>query len=76
MDTKNKLALSARPGKLALIREGMFLRCYQQSLFSLVHSVYPDIKITGRRIRKLNGQEGVLRWLSPEYGVIGANPPR
>lgn len=56
MDTENKLVLSARPGKLALIREGMFLRCYQQSLFSLVLSVYPEIKITGRRIKKLNGQ--------------------
>lgn len=33
----------------------MFLKCYQQSLFSLVHSVYPGIKIIGRRIKKLNG---------------------
>lgn len=56
MDIQKKLILSARPGKLTLIREGMFLKCYQQSLFSLVHSVYPDIKITGRRIKKLNGQ--------------------
>ncbi|MFK3915294.1 hypothetical protein ACI2JI_24975 [Enterobacter cancerogenus] len=56
MEMKEKLALSARPGKLTLIREGMFLKCYQQSLFSLVHSVYPDIKVTGRRIKKLGGQ--------------------
>ncbi len=55
MDTEKKLVLSARPGKLTLIREGMFLKCYQQSLFSLVHSVYPGIKIIGRRIKKLNG---------------------
>lgn len=39
MEIKERLALSARPGKLTLIREGMFLKCYQQSLFSLVHSV-------------------------------------
>ncbi|ELW3333430.1 hypothetical protein ACLH1Z_23210 [Enterobacter hormaechei] len=56
MEIKERLALSARPGKLTLIREGMFLKCYQQSLFSLVHSVYPDIKVTGRRIKKLGGQ--------------------
>ena len=36
MEIKERLALSARPGKLTLIREGMFLKCYQQSLFSLV----------------------------------------
>lgn len=54
MEIKARLALSARPGKLTLIRTGMFLKCYQQSLFSLVHSVYPDIKMfprkTGRRV--------------------------
>ncbi len=56
MEIKERLVLSARPGKLTLIREGMFLKCYQQSLFSLVHYVYPDIKVTGRRIKKLGGQ--------------------
>lgn len=56
MEINERLVLSARPGKLTLIREGMFLKCYQQSLFSLVHSVYPDIKVTGRRIKKLGGQ--------------------
>lgn len=56
MEIKARLALSARPGKLTFIREGMFLKCYQQSLFSLLHSVYPDIKVTGRRIKKLGGQ--------------------
>lgn len=55
MEIKERLALSARPGKLTLIREGMFLKCYQQSLFSLVHALYPDIKVTGRRIKKLGG---------------------
>lgn len=41
MNTEEKLMLSARPGKLTLIRTGVFLKCYQQSLFSLVHAVYP-----------------------------------
>ena len=60
MEIKEKLTLGARPGKLTLIRTGMVLKCYQQSLFSLVHSVYPDIKVTGRRIIKLGGQVGHL----------------
>lgn len=34
MEIKDRVALSARPGKLTLIREGVFLKCYQQSLFS------------------------------------------
>lgn len=46
MEIKERLALDARPGKLTLIREGMFLKYYQQSLFSLVYSVYPDIRIS------------------------------
>ena len=29
MNIEDKLLLSARPGKLTLIREGLFLRCYQ-----------------------------------------------
>ncbi|QZN95419.1 hypothetical protein [Symbiopectobacterium purcellii] len=74
MEIKERLALSARPGKLTLIREGMFLKCYQQSLFLLMHSVYPDIKVTGRRIKKLGGQavfsggfpEAVLAKVLPE----------
>lgn len=56
IEIKERLALSARPGKLTLIREGMFLKCYQQSLFSLVHYVYPDIKVTGHRVKKLGGR--------------------
>lgn len=65
--------LSARPGKLTLIREGMFLKCYQQSLFSLVHSVYPDIKVTGRRIKKLGGQ-AVLSGGFPEAVLVKVLP--
>ncbi len=65
MEIKERLALDARPGKLTLIREGMFLKYYQQSLFSLVYSVYPDIriygytdiKVTGHRIKMLGGQD-------------------
>ncbi|MGU3489421.1 hypothetical protein [Enterobacter bugandensis] len=34
----------------------MFQKYYQQSLFSLVHSMCPGIKITGRRVKKLSGQ--------------------
>lgn len=36
MNTEEKLALSAHPGKLTLIRTGMFLKFYQQPLLSLV----------------------------------------
>ncbi|WP_279052184.1 hypothetical protein [Cedecea davisae] len=38
MKIKERLALSARPAKLTLIRTGWFLKCYQQSLFSRVHA--------------------------------------
>ncbi|KFF76270.1 hypothetical protein IY40_25105 [Serratia marcescens] len=74
MNIEDKRLLSARPGKLALLREGQFLRCYQQSLFTLVHTVYPDIKILGRAVKKLKGQvvyyggfpQSVLHNLLPE----------
>ncbi|BEN03316.1 hypothetical protein SMETH2_34470 [Serratia marcescens] len=56
MNIEDKRLLSARPGKLTLLREGLFLRCYQQSLFTLVHTVYPDIKILGRAAKKLKEQ--------------------
>lgn len=56
MDIEEKLVLSARPGKITLIREGYFLRCYQQSLFSLVRQAYPEIRIMGRAFKKLNGR--------------------
>ncbi|HGE8289446.1 TPA: hypothetical protein ACGD4M_005027 [Serratia marcescens] len=56
MNIEDKRLLSARPGKLTPHREGVFLRCYQQSLFALVHTVYPDIKILGRAVKKLKGQ--------------------
>lgn len=56
MNIEEKLLLSARPGKLSLIREGLFLRCYQQSLFSWVHAVYPEMKILGRTVKKRKGQ--------------------
>ncbi|MGP3146716.1 hypothetical protein [Serratia bockelmannii] len=77
MNIEDKLLLSARPGKLTLIREGLFLRCYQQSLFTLVHTVYPDIKILGRAVKKLKGQvvyyggfpQSVLYNLLPEHVV-------
>lgn len=56
MNIEDKRLLSARSGKLTPHREGVFLRCHQQSLFTLVHTVYPDIKILGRAVKKLKGQ--------------------
>ncbi|EKQ0847281.1 hypothetical protein ACE2MH_004456 [Salmonella enterica] len=40
MEIKERLTLSARPGKLTLIRTGMFLKFYQQSLFSLAQTLW------------------------------------
>ena len=53
MNIEQKLALSARLGIITFIQEGMFLRCYQQSLCSLVHYYQPGFKILGKRIKKL-----------------------
>ncbi|MFT4060290.1 MAG: hypothetical protein QM652_12165 [Legionella sp.] len=53
MNIEQKLALCARPGIITFIQEGMFLRCYQQSLFSLVHYYQPGFKVLGKRIKKL-----------------------
>ena len=51
-----KLALSQRAGKLTLIQEGMFLRCYNQSLFSLVQHIYPELKVSGKSFKNCQGQ--------------------
>ncbi|MBH2951074.1 hypothetical protein I5Q45_18600 [Serratia marcescens] len=56
MNIEDKRLLSARSGKLTPHREGVFLRCYQQSLFTLAHTVYPDIKILGRAAKKQKEQ--------------------
>ncbi|MCS3490671.1 hypothetical protein [Enterobacter sp. SLBN-59] len=40
MNIQDKIILSERPGKLSLIREGMFLRCYEESLFVLLRDEY------------------------------------
>lgn len=55
MNIKERLSLSARPGKIALIKEGMFLRSYQQSLFSLLR-LGLEVKILVRQFKNLNGQ--------------------
>lgn len=49
--------LSAQPGKIALIREGLFLRCYQQSLFSLLR-LEQEVKVLGRQFKNLEGGSG------------------
>ncbi|MDL3306780.1 hypothetical protein QR147_24475, partial [Salmonella enterica] len=50
MEIKDRVALSARPGKLTLIREGVFLKCYQQSLFSggRVNALTGTLTFSGR----------------------------
>lgn len=53
MDIESKISLSRRPGKISLIREGIFLRCYQESLLSLLR-VTPSLKVLGRRVKKLS----------------------
>lgn len=55
MNIRDRLVLSAQPGKIALIREGLFLRCYQQSLFSLLR-LQQDVKVLGRQFKNLEGQ--------------------
>lgn len=49
MNIEDKRLLSARPGKLTPHREGVFLRCYQQSLFTLVHTVYRQCRFGERQ---------------------------
>lgn len=56
MNIGEKLALSARQGKITLLREGMFLRCYEESLYTLVHSAYPTLNILSRTFKNLNGR--------------------
>ena len=53
---KGEAGAECPSGKAYAYPGGHVLKCYQQSLFSLVHSVYPGIKITGRRVKKLSGQ--------------------
>ncbi|HDL6960617.1 TPA: hypothetical protein PXM37_004266 [Yersinia enterocolitica] len=55
MNIRDRLVLSAQPGKIALIREGLFLRCYQQSLFSLLR-LEQEVKVLGRQFKNLEGQ--------------------
>lgn len=56
MNIHDKLALSWRNGTLALIQEGLFLRCYDQSLFLLVRFFYPALKVCGKSYKNLQGQ--------------------
>lgn len=56
MNIQDKLALSGRHGMLALIQEGLFLRCYDQSLFLLVRFFYPELKVCGKSFKNLQGQ--------------------
>ncbi|WP_236874204.1 hypothetical protein [Citrobacter portucalensis] len=55
MNIRDRLALSARSGMISLIREGIFLRCYQESLFSLF-SISQEVKVLGRQFKNLEGQ--------------------
>lgn len=56
MNIEDKLALSGRSGVISFIREGMFYRCYQQSLFLYLTQCEGKIKILGKCIKKLEGQ--------------------
>ncbi|OLF60441.1 hypothetical protein BTN33_02565 [Aeromonas veronii] len=49
MNIRDRLVLSAQLGKIALIREGLFLRCYQQSLFSLFR-LQQDVKVVALQL--------------------------
>lgn len=54
MNTAEKLALSARPGKIALFREGVFLRLYNHSLMRWALVGQP-LKVSVRLMRCLQG---------------------
>lgn len=56
MNIGDKLALSARKGKITLLREGLFLRCYEESLYALVNSSYPTLRVISRTFKNLNGR--------------------
>ena len=55
MNLIDKLALSERQGMISLIKEGIFFRCYEQSLFSLIHLHYPTLAVRGRSFKNLKG---------------------
>lgn len=56
MNLIDKLALSERQGMISLIKEGIFFRCYEQSLFSLIHLHYPTLAVRGRSFKNLKGK--------------------
>ena len=56
MNIGDKLALSARKGKITLLREGLFLRCYEESLYTLVCGPYPTLSVISRTFKNLNGR--------------------
>lgn len=56
MNIGDKLALSARRGKITLLREGIFLRCYEESLYALVNGPYPTLSVISRTFKNLNGR--------------------
>ncbi|MGL4751486.1 MAG: hypothetical protein ACRCXB_03540 [Aeromonadaceae bacterium] len=55
MQIAQKVALSARPGVISLFREGIFVRCYNQSLMRWGQIGQP-LKVSVRPIRCLQGE--------------------
>lgn len=55
MNVEEKLIISNAVGRIALIREGIFVRCYQRSLFAFL-PYFPTLKILKRKVKKLDGQ--------------------
>ncbi|MCS3490720.1 hypothetical protein [Enterobacter sp. SLBN-59] len=56
MNIQDKIILSERSGKLSLIREGMFLRCYEQSLFLFITNYRGDLHVSLRQFKNLDGR--------------------
>ncbi|MEN4170982.1 hypothetical protein FOT43_22675 [Serratia marcescens] len=56
MNIEEKLGLSARKGKITLLREGLFLRCYEESLYAVINGPYPTLSVISRAFKNLNGR--------------------
>lgn len=57
MNIDEKLRLSAREGVVTFIKEGIFYRCYQQSLFAYLMHLPGEVKVLHKQIKCLNGKD-------------------
>lgn len=71
MNIETKLALVESSQRIVGIKEGMFVRFYEQSLFGWQQWVskqdqLPTLKVLRKKVKKLNGREVLYGWLPIE----------